>query len=468
MVHSSAARDDAARPQEQVPPAQAGSPFNLETVRRVESTLLHEVSTWDKRERAALAVLLSRACPSPTDQLALLPASSVLGPDEARLVAALDESPPPGVRSLHASIVMIMKATRLCNLRCSYCHFWREGPDQVMPFRVLATTIRDVLQTPGVSKVEFTWHGGEVTVLRPAFLRKAIWLQEHFRRADQHVTNTLQTNAVRLDPEWVDTLRRFEVSVGVSLDGPPEIHDRARVTRNGRPTSSLVRSGLLRLREAQIPHGILMVVTDDVVELGAQRLLDHLLELDVHTVGLLNVIPENSALLQGSYLPWTRYVTWLRELFALWWPTYADRLVLRELADLVGKVGGGPSRTCLFAGACHGRYLTVEPQGEISACDKYVSDPDYVLGGSVREAFASDRLLAVRRREAAAVAQVSGCRWFGVCAGGCPHDRRLTTMFDRADDGCCGLAPLLDDIAARTGADLVSTRSATEHPPTSI
>lgn len=446
----------------QLPAASPPRGPDAAVVDRAEAAVLHRIESWSPRERAAVAEVFRRAAgTTPIARLAMLPAEAVLGPDELAALRRVEATPPPVAASVHPAIVLIMKATRLCNLRCTYCHFWRTGPDQVMSFEVMATAIRDALATPGVRHVEFTWHGGEVTLLPPEFLRTAIWLQERFRRPEQQVVNAVQTNGLRLDAEWMRLFGDYDISVGISLDGPPEVHDRTRVNRRGEATSAQVRAGLELLREHRVKHGVLMVVGDDVIALGAARTLEYLLELGVPTVGLLNVIPENVAdheQLRGQYLPWPRYVQWLRELFALWWPAHADRLNLRELGDLVGKVAGGPSRTCLFAGGCHGRYLTVEPNGEVSACDKYVAAPDFVLGRSLREAFAGDRLPEIRRREGAALAEFRDCRWFGVCAGGCPHDRRLSARHSAATAGCCGLAPLLEDMAqARTAAAVTRT-----------
>ena len=84
-----------------------------------------------------------------------------------------------------AVLTVIMKATRLCNLRCTYCHSWRSGPNQKMTFDVLAHSIHGALRDPSVGYVDFVWHGGEVTVLPVEFYRKALWLQERFRRPDR-------------------------------------------------------------------------------------------------------------------------------------------------------------------------------------------------------------------------------------------------------------------------------------------
>src|SRR4029077_20302558 len=122
------------------------------------------------------------------------PPASVLTPAEVADYEALsaepDPEPPGGV-----AVTMIMKATRLCNLRCTYCHSWREGPNETMTFPVLARATRDALRDPSARSIDFVWHGGEATLLPLSFYRKALWLQQRFRRPGQSVHNNLQTNA---------------------------------------------------------------------------------------------------------------------------------------------------------------------------------------------------------------------------------------------------------------------------------
>ena len=268
--------------------------------------------------------------------------------------------------------------------------------------------------------------------------------------------NTVQTNGTRLSDEWLAFLRDHDIGVGVSLDGPPEIHDARRLDAAGRPTSARVRKGIERLRNAGITRwGVLMVVDEDVCALGPRRVLEYLTEIGVERVALLNVLPENTPTgtpPQGDYLRFPRYVEFLRGLFELWWDN-RDRIVVRELADLSGQIAGGDAQICVFAGECFGVYLTVEPTGEVSACDKYIDDDEYRFGHVLETGLAgvqlSERLVAVRRDNGHAVERMRDCRWFGVCHGGCPHDRYTGERRLPGYDGrCCGLAPLLDDIAA--------------------
>ncbi len=415
---------------------------------RIGERLDEFAATLPPGEQAALRSLLRRAAPRPAEE--------ILAPEEVEVYERLRAEPDPDAGG-QAVLTVIMKATRLCNLRCTYCHSWRSGPNQKMTFEVLAHSIRGALRDPSVGYVDFVWHGGEVTVLPVEFYRKALWLQERFRRPGQTVLNTVQTNATRLSDEWLAFLHDHDIGVGVSLDGPPEIHDARRVDAAGRPTSARVREGIERIRAACITRwGVLMVVDGDVCALGPRRLLEYLTEIGVKRVSLLNVLPENTptgAPLKGDYLSFPRYVDFLRGLFELWWGEYRERIVVSDLADLSGQVGGAPAQLCIFAGGCFGLYLTIEPTGEVSACDKYIDDDEYrfghVLESGLTGVQSAERLAAVRRENARAVERMRDCRWFGVCHGGCPHDHYTSERrLPRYDGRCCGLAPLLDDIAA--------------------
>src|SRR5262245_45276400 len=93
---------------------------------------------------------------------------------------------------------LIVKATRLCNLRCAYCHDWRAGAGQTIPFEILARMTASALRDSSADEVDFIWHGGEPTVLRTSFYEKALYVQSQFQRPGQRVRNSLQTNGTRV------------------------------------------------------------------------------------------------------------------------------------------------------------------------------------------------------------------------------------------------------------------------------
>jgi uncharacterized protein len=426
-------------------------------VRRSVADKLDEMSQeLSDEERAALHLLLARSTEAlDTMALAATPVEELFDPDEQAVIAELDALPDPEHR-LVPMPTLIMKATRLCNLRCTYCNAWEEGPGQRMPFEVLARTTHGLLRNPGVVAPTFVWHGGEPTLQGVRFYLRALWLQLHWRRDTQTVRNQLQTNATRLEPDFVELCRRFHISVSVSLDGPPEIHDRQRVDAAGRPTSERVRAGIAQLQEAGLEPGILMVVDQDTVRLGPQRVLDYLLELEVPAVGLLNVVPNigpNGVNPLAPWLPWGTWQTFLRDLFRLWYPTYVDRIQIRELSELVRALDGQTPRKCHNHSDCFSFAFTVEPDGDVGPCDKYVGDPSgrygSVLSEPVEAVLTGPGVQRRREADAAEVAELAECQWMDVCKGGCPFDRAVNAARGaEGTAGCCGLGPLLEEMSA--------------------
>jgi uncharacterized protein len=130
--------------------------------------------------------------------------------------------------------------------------------------------------------------------------------------------------------------------------------------------------GTRPLNEAKMPFGVLMVVDEELIQTPPARLLEYVKTLGIEGIGFLNAVPENttSSHIIGSYVPWPDFVNYLREVFRVWWSRYRGDIVVRDLADLAAKVAGGRTSVCVFAGNCMGNFLTVEPNGDVAACDK--------------------------------------------------------------------------------------------------
>jgi serine-type anaerobic sulfatase-maturating enzyme len=294
-----------------------------------------------------------------------------------------------------------------------------------------------------------------------------LWLQRMFKRQGQVITNSIQTNATRLNDEWISFFASMRFDVGVSIDGPPQVHDRRRRTVSGRPTWNQVRAGIARMQKANVPCAVLVVVDRDVVELGPERLLSCLLELKVPAAALLNVLPPNGETQPtgNSYLPWSDYVIFLREMFRCWWPAHRHQIDIANLSTLINNLSGRAPNLCVYAGDCMGQFVTIEPNGTVSACDKYIGDRQFEFGNllmaDLNEVLAVSKNLAAARSSAASeVSRMSGCKYHSICRGGCPHDRRLNRIYHAEWDGdCCGLADLLDEISAATHNEVASERN---------
>jgi serine-type anaerobic sulfatase-maturating enzyme len=132
-----------------------------------------------------------------------------------------------------------------CNLGCQYCFFLskenlypaRESP--LMPDDLLETTIRQLMESSFGPQVEVSWQGGEPMLRGVDFFRRSVELAEKYRKPHQRVLHTIQTNGTLIDDQWAKFFKQNNYLVGVSIDGPREMHDAFRVTKGGEGTSTM-------------------------------------------------------------------------------------------------------------------------------------------------------------------------------------------------------------------------------------
>ena len=354
---------------------------------------------------------------------------------------------------------LIVKATRLCNLRCSYCHDWRSGPNQTMRFPALAQLTARALADPSHDTVEFIWHGGEPTVLPRSFYERAVYLQARLRRPGQTIRNSLQSNGTRIDKAWAQFFRDFRFRVSVSLDGPPAVHDRYRRYASGRPSFDDVRRGLDTLRDNGVPISVLMVIDRTALEMGPDPIFDFFVREGITNYGLLAAKPENHPDAPPN-TPVPHYVTaaemsrFLRGYFDRWLDHGDPSIRVREFDGLLKRLEGRGAGVCTLAGDCFGRYYLVEPDGEVAHCDLFIGDPGYTVGNVFTDSFASFRdgpaLVQLRGSNDRALTAMRDCPDFGVCNGWCPHERYIASRHDPAyTTECCGLRELISHMRER-------------------
>ena len=135
---------------------------------------------------------------------------------------------------------MIKPVGSLCNLDCDYCYYLGKadlygGQQPKMSEELLERYISQYIEAVQVPVVTFCWHGGEPLLAGLDFYEKAVTLQNKYR-GNKQIENSLQTNGLLITPEWCDFFRRNNFLIGISLDGPKDIHDAYRHDRGGRPT----------------------------------------------------------------------------------------------------------------------------------------------------------------------------------------------------------------------------------------
>jgi uncharacterized protein len=392
---------------------------------------------------------------APLDLLARVP-FGVAPFDDPELGAAVGPEVARSASHGRRHLVLIAKLTRHCNLRCTYCNDWREGPGHGMPAAVQAAMLRRAAEDAEVGSVRIVWHGGEPALLGVRRSLAFLWLQARLRRPGQAIANSVQTNAVALQPAMVDLWHAFGMRVSVSLDGTRAVHDRQRLTRRGEGSFDAVAAGIALLREAGVFSGALVVVSPEIAALPPRALVSELISAGVHGAAFLPVRPAagDGA---GPYLPPDAFARFLIGVFETLRSDRSLELDARELDALYLAYKGRPTGFCELNGPCLGDYFAIEADGRAMHCDKFLGAEDYVLGNildtSLAEMRASPLMHRLQQREAARRAALKACRWYGHCQGWCPHEARIAALRGVAG-GCCGLAPVFEHFQALEAASM--------------
>ena len=338
-----------------------------------------------------------------------------------------------------------------------------------MSFEVLATLTCKALRPLEHRRIQFIWHGGEPLLLGLEFYTKALRLQQEFKRPGQMITNSLQTNGTLVDDSWCDFFKQFGFSIGISIDGPAEIHDRNRFDAAGRGSFAKVERAIRLLQKWEIPFGLLMVLNRTSLQASPIDIFRFFLDLGVQAFAFLPARPDNVS--RTGELPTTDYVSpaeytaFMKGIFDQWYAMDDPSVQIRELNSLVSALVGGTVSICTLAGDCLGQYFHVEPQGDLYHCDKFLGDPHYCVGNVMKDTFpeirGSDHFLTLVAEERERIQKLKKCPWFELCHGGCPHDRYIAEKYLPGYDGtCCGQSELIKYICEHVKRDAVRNEPA--------
>ena len=157
--------------------------------------------------------------------------------------------------------LLIFQGTPFCNIDCSYCYLPDRANRSRISLETIATTCRHLARDGLVAdNPEVLWHAGEPLVLPLEFYERAFATIEA-ELGVSAIRHKVQTNATLINDRWIDFFKAWQVSVGVSLDGPPHIHDRHRMTRSRGPTSERVLASIARLKQAGLKLSVICVLT---------------------------------------------------------------------------------------------------------------------------------------------------------------------------------------------------------------
>ncbi|MEI6361834.1 MAG: anaerobic sulfatase maturase [Actinomycetes bacterium] len=355
---------------------------------------------------------------------------------------------PPVARVFH---VMSKPTGAICNLDCEYCFFLSKeelypGSGFRMPPDVHEAYLGQLLAAQGgADEVVVAFQGGEPTLMGIDFFRRTLELEARLAAPGQRILNTLQTNATLIDDEWAAFLAENAFLVGVSIDGPREMHDHYRVDKGGKPTFDRVIAGLDALKRHGVEWNALTTVNAANADHG--RAVYSFLRDDLGAA-YMQLIPivehEEGERASARSVSGVQYGRFLIDVFEEWARhDVGDVFVQMFDTSLAHWMGMDQAGMCVHARTC-GDAVALEHTGDLYSCDHYV-DPDYLLGNITQGRTLLQLVDSPRQRafgQAKADTLPAYCRRCDVrfaCNGGCPKDRFLTT-----EDGEHGLHYLCD------------------------
>jgi uncharacterized protein len=362
----------------------------------------------------------------------------------------MDAQTDPGRPGIH---VLAKPIGPVCDIKCDYCFYLEKralfGSDEQyrMPDAVLAKYVEQYVDAQLTPVVEFVWHGGEPTLLGLDFFRRVVELQAPYRDRKE-IRNTLQTNGLHLDDAWCEFFKANDFFIGISLDGPAEIHDRYRKDRHGNGTFERVMAGVRLLQQHGVEFNALACVGRDTAHhpLEVYRFFK---EAGIHYIQFTPIVerlPEPATQALGLWLappavldqpepntqvtPWTvepeKYGDFLIAIYEEWVRKDVGTTFVMNFEWALTAWVGEPSPVCIFSRQC-GRAVAMEHDGSVFACDHYVY-PQYRLGNVL-----SDDLGAMVERSVASGfgphKETTLPRWcrecdvLNACWGGCPKHR---------------------------------------------
>ncbi|NTV31968.1 MAG: anaerobic sulfatase maturase, partial [Deltaproteobacteria bacterium] len=322
----------------------------------------------------------------------------------------------------------------LCNLSCDYCYYLKKKslyPDDQsfrMPEDILEEYILRHIEACPDAVIPFAWHGGEPTLLGLEYFHKIVELQRKHQPVHHRIINGIQTNGTLLDEEWCRFLAAEGFGVGISLDGPQEMHDSHRLTKGGQPTHTQALRGYELLRKHRIPCDVLCVVHAQNV-LHPREVYRFFKQIKAASIGFLPLVEPRADLDEGvspSTVPSESFGTFLCTIFDEWTSQDIGQVRIQIFEETAATALGQEHTLCIFKKTC-GDVPVIEHNGDFFACDHFVNREHHL--GNIRETRLVDLIESPAQRAFGQLKRDTlpryclECDVLNLCNGGCPKDR---------------------------------------------
>jgi len=334
--------------------------------------------------------------------------------------------------------LLVKPASGSCNMRCRYCFYTDETENRSVPSMGLMSletmkTLVDKALDFADGDCSFAFQGGEPSLAGlPFFQALTDYVKKHPNPKKIRVHYSFQTNGYNLNEEWAKWFAENQVLVGISLDGPKEIHDRYRVDHAGKGTFNRVMATIQMFNKHHVDYNILTVVTAATSRRG-QQVYNFFKKNDFRYqqyIECLDPIGETQGGYEYSLTP-ERYEEFLKTIFDSWYlDMKAGRYVYnRYFENLMMIIARQGAESCNLRGFCGAQWV-IEADGSSYPCDFYALD-EWYLGNINTDSFEA---MEQQRQKLGFIEwskqipdDCKNCRYFVLCRNGCRRNREPVT-----------------------------------------
>jgi uncharacterized protein len=330
---------------------------------------------------------------------------------------------------------LVVQPTPFCNINCRYCYLPQRDVTSVIEQSTVTTLFEKVFASGWTGEgLTVIWHAGEPLVVPVSFYETAFAAIEKMRPTALQLRHSFQTNGMLITSKWCDLFKKWDVGVGVSIDGPKHLHDAHRVTRSGRGTFDKTLAGIRLLKHEQVPFHVISVLSQQALK-SPREMLDFFLSEGIEDV-CFNVEESEGAHVSDLFAADDAqglFRSFLSEFWKLSRQSGRIRFV-REVDGMLPRIFR-PEQSAM-------RNAQVEPFGMMNVdCHGNVSSfspellglknsdyGDFIVGNirtdSLEEMHRGPTMQAMSRDIAAGVAACrEHCEYFSVCGGGAPINK---------------------------------------------
>ncbi|MEH7254217.1 anaerobic sulfatase maturase [Neobacillus niacini] len=326
--------------------------------------------------------------------------------------------------------VLIKTVSEACNLACDYCYYSScngiPNPINKVEDKTLEKFIREYM-TIKRGIVPFAWQGGEPLLAGLDFFKKVVHFQAKYAPNNTIISNSIQTNGLLINKEWATFFKQFGFLVGVSLDGPEQIHNKRRVTHAGKGSFKLTMRGIQYLKEESVEFNILTVLHEDNIFKAAELMNFYQDNGFTHIQFLPGMdfrAQETNKSAKYLITP-KQYGDFLCETFDVWYNDGFPIMSVRFFDNMLAVYLHQQAELCIHQETCP-KSLIFEQNGDAYPCDFYINE-DYKLGNvnevPLEQLLDNSRMDNFLMKKQYLSEKCKSCEFIHLCNGGCPRNR---------------------------------------------